>query len=219
MFLPISCSILIAAMVLFSHWLLLSLTDSMFGIYHWIVIVFSARLSVALQAHYGVVTIPLSFSIQSENAIFVRIAISLPRSWWFLFRCVCSLLHALISLFFILTMAINKWNVSLFLSLCVYTQNAYYYFYIHFNRVHIFNFAGYTNIRSTVECLSFISFHFHSTLSSIYIVCIVQASVLIALKSRFNSTSLALIKNSIKHISVIVVAVVTFFFTVWFSVV
>lgn len=106
MFLPISCSILIVALVLFLLSLFWPLSDSMFGIYHWIVIVFFARLSVALYAHYGVVTIPLSFSIQSENAIFVRIAISLPRCWWFLFRCVCSLL------FFILTMAINKWNVS-----------------------------------------------------------------------------------------------------------
>lgn len=106
MFLPISCSILIVALVLFLLSLFWPLSDSKFGIYHWIVIVFFARLSVALYAHYGVVTIPLSFSIQSENAIFVRIAISLPRCWWFLFRCVCSLL------FFILTMAINKWNVS-----------------------------------------------------------------------------------------------------------
>lgn len=185
----------------------------------------SSFFSLVFQLHYKH-TIPLSFSIQSENAIFVRIAISLPHCWWFLFRCVCSLL------FFILTMAINKWNVSHCFS-CLSIPKTHIIIFTFISNEFIssillgFQSLSYSPLATIFTCrrirkaheyqincgmfiIYFILFHFHSTLSSTHIHG-VQASVLIALKSSFDSPFFHIDqKFHKKNISVIVV-VVTFF--------
>lgn len=119
MFLPISCFILMVA-IFCTHSFSptpIQCLEFIIGLSSFFLSSFSCTIHKLWSIHH--LSLSLLFSIQSENAIFVRIAISLPHCWWFLFRCVCSLLHALILLFFISTKAINKWIVSLFFSLCV----------------------------------------------------------------------------------------------------
>lgn len=97
-------------------------SNSMFGIYHWIVIIFFFCHSVALQRdrHSPMPWYSLSFifSIQAKMHFSHCSATSLALLLISFSFC---LFHALVLLFFISSMAINKWNVSLAIfSSCVY---------------------------------------------------------------------------------------------------